>query len=43
MFSSVIAPYIGGAFYDASPYYPFLLAIVITFFLAMIAFTRSFE
>ncbi len=43
MFSSVIAPYIGGIVYSLSPYYPFLIAIAITFLLALSAFTRSFE
>jgi len=43
MFSSVIAPYIGGVLYEVSPCYPFLVAIVMMFPLALLAFTRSFE
>ncbi len=43
MFSSFIAPYIGGVLYDASPHYPFLIATVATLFLALLAFTRLFE
>jgi len=43
MFSSVIAPYIGGVLYEASPYYPFVIGIGITLFLALLAFTRQFE
>jgi DHA1 family multidrug resistance protein-like MFS transporter len=43
MFSSVIAPYVGGVLYEASPSYPFLVAIGATLFLALIAFLRLFE
>jgi len=43
MFSSFIAPYIGGVLYDASPYYPFIVAIMITPFLALLAFTKLLE
>lgn len=43
MFSSFIAPYIGGVLYDSSPYNPFLVAIIITPFLALLASTRLFE
>jgi len=43
MFSSFIAPYIGGILYNVSPYHPFLVAIVITLFLALLAFTRLLE
>jgi len=35
MFSSFIAPYIGGVLYDASLYYPFIVAMVTTLFLAL--------
>ena len=41
MFSSFIAPYIGGVLYSASPYCPFIAAIVTTPFLALLAFTKS--
>jgi MFS family permease len=43
MFSSFIAPYVGGVLYGASPYYPFLAAITITPFLALLALIRLFE
>jgi len=43
MFTSFIAPYIGGVLYNASPYYPFLLAITITPILALLAFTKLYE
>jgi len=43
MFSSFIAPYIGGVLYDASPYYPFIVAIMITPFLALLASTKLLE
>ncbi|MDH5754752.1 MAG: MFS transporter [Candidatus Bathyarchaeota archaeon] len=43
MFSSFIAPYIGGVLYDFSPYYPFLAAITITPFLALLASARLFD
>jgi hypothetical protein len=43
MFSSFIAPYVGGILYDASPHYPFLVAIVATPFLALSASTKLFE
>ena len=40
MFSSFIAPYVGGVLYNASPYYPFIAAIVTTPFLALLASTK---
>jgi MFS family permease len=43
MFSSFMAPYIGGILYDSSPYNPFLVAITITPFLALLASTKLFE
>jgi DHA1 family multidrug resistance protein-like MFS transporter len=43
MLSSFIAPYIGGVLYNASYYYPFFVAIVITPFLALLASTKLFE
>ncbi|MCK4313232.1 MFS transporter, partial [Candidatus Bathyarchaeota archaeon] len=43
MFSAFIAPYIGGVLYEASPYYPFLVAIAATPFLALLASTKLSE
>jgi len=43
MFSSFIAPYIGGVLYDASPHYPFFVAIAITPIIALLASTKIFE
>jgi hypothetical protein len=43
MFSAFMAPYIGGVLYDASPYHPFLVAIVGTLVLALLALTRVLE
>jgi hypothetical protein len=43
MFSSFIAPYIGGLLYDASPYYPLFIAIVAMAIIALLAFTRLLE
>jgi len=43
MFSSFIAPYIGGILYGVSPYYPFIVAIVVTLFLALLVTTQLFE
>jgi MFS family permease len=43
MFSSFIAPYIGGVLYDASPYYPFFVAIAVTPIIALLASTKIFE
>ena len=40
MFSSFIAPYIGGVLYDASPYYPLFVAIVAMVIIALLAFTK---
>jgi MFS family permease len=40
MFSSFIAPYIGGLLYDASPYYPLLVATVATAVIALLASTK---
>lgn len=43
MFSSFIAPYIGGILYGVSPYYPFIVAMVATLFLALLVTTQLFE
>lgn len=37
MFSSFIAPYVGGVLYSASPNYPFIIAIIATLSLAFLA------
>jgi MFS family permease len=43
MFSSFVAPYVGGVLYAASPRYPFVVAIVVMLSLAMLAFTGILE
>ena len=43
MFGSIVAPYIGGALYDISPYYPFLIAASATFFLGLLSLTGILE
>ena len=44
MLSSTIAPYVGGVlYYEFSPYYPFLVAIVTTAFLSLLLVARAFE
>jgi DHA1 family multidrug resistance protein-like MFS transporter len=43
MFSSVIAPYVGGVLYEASPYYPFAVATGATLFIGLLASTKLFE
>lgn len=43
MFSSFIAPYIGGVLYQYSPQYLFMFAIVMTLLLALVATTKLFE
>ncbi len=43
MFASFIAPYIGGIVYEASPYYPFVIGIIATLVLALLALTKSVE
>jgi len=43
MFSSVVAPYIGGVLYEASPYYPLVAGMVVSLFLAFLAFAKSFD
>lgn len=40
MFSSFIAPYIGGVLYDVSPYYPFAVGIIATPFLGLLASSK---
>jgi len=43
MFSSIVAPYLGGVLYAASPTFPFILAAVATAILALTALTKIFE
>lgn len=44
MLSSTIAPYVGGVlYYEFSPYFPFLVAIVMTAFLSLSLAARAFE
>ena len=40
MFTSAFAPYVGGVLYEASPYYPFIIAVAASMLLAVFAFTR---
>jgi MFS family permease len=40
MFAAAFAPYVGGILYQASPYYPFILAIAASMLLALFAFTK---
>jgi DHA3 family macrolide efflux protein-like MFS transporter len=40
MFSSILAPYLGGVLYEVSPYYPFILGIAVTLFLALLALAK---
>jgi MFS family permease len=42
MFSSFVAPYAGGILYDLSAYYPFVIAIIITLVLALLAISELF-
>jgi len=39
MFSSIVAPYVGGFLYNVSPYYPFMIGIAATLIFALIAST----
>lgn len=43
MFSSFLAPYVGGILYDISPYFPFLTAITASFLLALIVSQKMIE
>jgi MFS family permease len=42
MFSSFVAPYAGGILYDLSAYYPFVIAIIITLVIALLAISELF-
>ena len=43
VFSSFIAPFVGGVLYSISPSYPFIIGIVLTLFIALLATTKLFE
>jgi MFS family permease len=43
MFSSIIAPYLGGALYETSPYYPFIAATIAMVLLATLTATKLKE
>jgi len=43
MFSSIIAPYLGGALYETSPYYPFIAATIAMVLLATLTVTKLKE
>ncbi len=43
MFSSIIAPYVAGVLYAASPFYPFMIALVATAILALVTLTGMFK
>jgi DHA1 family multidrug resistance protein-like MFS transporter len=43
VFSSFIAPYVGGVLYSISPSYPFIIGIALTLFIALLATTKLFE
>jgi len=43
MFSSIVAPYVGGFLYDVSPYYPFIVGVVATLVFALLASTRLLD
>jgi MFS family permease len=43
VFSSSVAPYVGGILYSISPSYPFIIGIALTLFVALLATTELFE
>jgi DHA1 family multidrug resistance protein-like MFS transporter len=43
VFSSFIAPYVGGVLYSISPSYPFIIGIALTLFIALLATTKLFQ
>jgi DHA1 family tetracycline resistance protein-like MFS transporter len=43
MFSSILAPYVGGFLYDVSPYYPFMVGMAATLVFALLASTRLLD
>jgi len=43
MFAAFLAPYLGGLLYDSSPYSPFLVFIVATAVLSVLALTKLFD
>jgi len=43
MLSSIVAPYLGGFLYEISFFYPFILGIALTLFLAGVALVKPFD
>ena len=43
MFTSIVAPYVGGVLYEVSPFYPFILGIALTLFLAFLALAKKLD
>ncbi|MCX8177684.1 MAG: MFS transporter [Candidatus Bathyarchaeota archaeon] len=43
MFSSFLAPYVGGRLYEISPHYLFTASIIASFLIAMLSFLKIFE
>jgi DHA1 family multidrug resistance protein-like MFS transporter len=43
VFSSFLAPYVGGILYSVSPSYPFIIGIALTLFIALLATTKILE
>ncbi len=43
MFAAFLAPYLGGLLYESSPYSPFLVFIVATALLSVLALTKLFD
>jgi DHA1 family bicyclomycin/chloramphenicol resistance-like MFS transporter len=43
MFSSILAPYLGGVLYEISPFYPFVFGIAVTLFLALVALAKTLD
>jgi len=43
LLAAFFAPYLGGLLYDSSPYNPFIIAIVITPMLSVLALTKPLK
>jgi MFS family permease len=43
MFTSILAPYVGGVLYEVSPFYPFILGIALTLILAFLALAKRLD